>query len=111
MDFSTAAAMAAASGNGTAAAAAIAGGLAGNFTTTPTNGNINGSSSSNDEGFSAIQALVAYLRMEADLAEQKAKRLRAQAALMGQQFHVSQSLQEAYGKYYRCKKSVKASFV
>lgn len=102
MDFATAA-MAAASGNG-AAAAAIAGGA--NFTT-PTNGNNNGSSS-NDEGFSAIQALVAYLRMEADLAEQKAKRLRAQADLMGQQFHVSQSLQEAYGKYRRGSKSIKA---
>jgi outer membrane lipoprotein SlyB len=110
MDFATAAAMAAASGNGTAAAAAIAGGLVGNFTT-PTNGNGNGSSSSNDEGFSAIQALVAYLRMEADLAEQKGKRLRAQAALMGQQFHVSQSLQEAYGKYRTVVVKIFHSFV
>ena len=50
-----------------------------------------------EESFSATQALVAFLRMEADLAEQKAKRLREQAAELGQQYNVSQALQDAYG--------------
>lgn len=51
-----------------------------------------------DENFNATAALVSYLRMEADLAEEKARRLRAQASILAQQFGVSTSAQEAYGK-------------
>jgi hypothetical protein len=51
-----------------------------------------------EENFSATAALVAFLRMEADIAEEKAKRLRDQATLLAQQFGVSDALQEAYGE-------------
>ena len=50
-----------------------------------------------DEAFNATTALVAFLRMEADLAEQKAKRLRDQASSLAQQFGVTETLQEQYG--------------
>jgi hypothetical protein len=53
----------------------------------------------NDEAFSATTALVAFLRMEADLAEQKAKRLREQASALAQQFGVSDTLQQQYGAF------------
>jgi hypothetical protein len=52
-----------------------------------------------DEAFSATTALVAFLRMEADLAEQKAKRLREQASALAQQFGVSDTLQQQYGAF------------
>jgi hypothetical protein len=51
-----------------------------------------------EENFSATAALVAFLRMEADIAEEKAKRLRDQATVLAQQFGVSDALQTAYGK-------------
>ena len=51
-----------------------------------------------DENFNATSALVSYLRLEADLAEEKARRLRQQAAMLAQQFGVSNTAQEAYGK-------------
>jgi hypothetical protein len=56
----------------------------------------------NDENFSATTALVAFLRMEADLADEKAKRLRSQAAALAQKFGVSEAHQEAYGKSFVC---------
>lgn len=49
--------------------------------------------------FSATAALVAFLRMEADLAEEKARRLRAQATAMAIQFGVTDETQDAYGAY------------
>jgi hypothetical protein len=51
-----------------------------------------------DENFNATATLVSYLRMEADLAEEKARRLREQASTLAQQFGVSSTAQEAYGK-------------
>lgn len=53
--------------------------------------------SSEDENFSATSALVAFLRMEAEMAEEKAKRFRQQAVLLARQFGVTEALQEAYG--------------
>ena len=50
-----------------------------------------------EESFSSTQALVAFLRMEADLAEEKAKRLRDQAAALAIQFSVTETLQQQYG--------------
>ncbi len=51
-----------------------------------------------DNNFSATTALVSYLRVEADLADEKARRLRQQADILAQQFGVSSIAQEAYGK-------------
>jgi hypothetical protein len=59
----------------------------------------NDAASFSDESFSATTALVAFLRMEADLAEQKAKRLREQASTLAQQFGVSDTLQQQYGAF------------
>lgn len=53
--------------------------------------------SSEDENFSATSALVAFLRMEAEMAEEKAKRFRQQAVALARQFGVTEALQEAYG--------------
>jgi hypothetical protein len=50
-----------------------------------------------EENFSATTALIAFLRMEADLSEEKAKRLRDQASALAQNFGVSESVQDAYG--------------
>jgi hypothetical protein len=38
--------------------------------------------------------------MEADLAEQKAKRLREQASALAQQFGVTDTLQQQYGAFF-----------
>ena len=51
-----------------------------------------------DDNVSATAALVAYLRLEADLAEEKARRLRQQANSLAQKFGISINAQEAYGK-------------
>ena len=51
------------------------------------------------DNFSATAALVSYLRMEADMADDKARRLRAQAAAMAIQFGVTDETQDAYGTY------------
>lgn len=51
-----------------------------------------------DDNFAATAALVAFLRMEADLADDRAKRLREQAASLARRFGVSDARQEAYGK-------------
>lgn len=59
----------------------------------------NGDSNLSDEDFNATSALVGFLRMEADLSEEKARRLRQQAANLAQQFGVSTTAQEAYGKH------------
>jgi hypothetical protein len=48
-------------------------------------------------GDTASSALVAYLRLEADMAEEKAKKLRAQATAMAIQFGVSVETQDNYG--------------
>jgi hypothetical protein len=54
--------------------------------------------SNNQEGdFSSTTALIAFLRMEADAAEQKSKRFREQAAALARQFGVSEAAQVAYG--------------
>jgi nucleotide-binding universal stress UspA family protein len=50
------------------------------------------------DNLSATAALVAYLRLEADLAEEKARRLRQQANHLAQKFGISITAQEAYGK-------------
>jgi hypothetical protein len=50
-------------------------------------------------GDTATDALVSFLRMEADLAEEKARKLRAQATAMALQFGVSEETQGAYGEY------------
>ena len=58
-----------------------------------------------EDNFSATSALVSFLRMEADLAEEKAKRLRAQATTLAKKFGVSDAIQDAYGtlcKWKRC---------
>lgn len=44
-------------------------------------------------------SFVAFLRMEADLSEEKAKRLRAQADLLAQQHGVTGDMEAAYGEY------------
>lgn len=43
-------------------------------------------------------SFVAFLRMEADLSEEKAKRLRAQADLLAQQNGVTGDMEAAYGE-------------
>lgn len=53
--------------------------------------------SMNEESFNTTSALVAFLRMEADLSDEKAKRLREQAAALAQSFGVSEAIQDAYG--------------
>jgi len=49
-----------------------------------------------DPAMTTTAALVAYLRMEADLADEKAKRLRAQAAALSEQFGVTDEMQSQY---------------
>ena len=49
-----------------------------------------------DPSMTTTHALVAYLRMEADLADEKAKRLRAQAAALAEQFGVTEDMQSQY---------------
>lgn len=51
---------------------------------------------SNLTEFNATSALVDYLRMEADFAEEKARKLRQQAASLAQRFGVSEAAQLAY---------------
>jgi hypothetical protein len=58
------------------------------------NGNNNDSLA--DSSLATTQALVAYLRMEADLADEKAKRLRAQAKALSEQFGVTEVMQSRY---------------
>jgi hypothetical protein len=54
-----------------------------------------------DEAFSATTALVAFLRMETDLAEQKAKRLllREQASALAQQFGAVTDTSQQHGAF------------
>jgi hypothetical protein len=59
----------------------------------------------NDSGgvpsFSATAALVSYLRLEADLAEQRAKRLRRQAASLAEQFGITgDTSQDVFGERF-----------
>ncbi|CAB9521728.1 expressed unknown protein [Seminavis robusta] len=49
-----------------------------------------------DPSLTTTHALVAYLRMEADLAEEKSKRLRAQAAALSERFGVTEDMQSQY---------------
>ena len=49
-----------------------------------------------DPSLTTTHALVAYLRMEADLADEKAIRLRAQAEALSHQFGVTEELQSQY---------------
>ena len=53
---------------------------------------------SNNNNLSAIRALVSYLVMEADLAEDRARRLREQADGMARRFGISALASETYGK-------------
>ena len=48
---------------------------------------------------SITESMVSYLRMEADHAEDKAKRLRKQAAEIAEQFGITEESQEIYGAY------------
>ena len=59
------------------------------------------SSSSSDDtnSFSITESMVSYLRMEADLADDKAKRLRKQAANIAEQFGITKDSQQVYGTY------------
>lgn len=50
------------------------------------------------DGFNSTQFLVNYMLMEADLADQKAKRLREQADDLARRFGVSLIAQEVYGE-------------
>lgn len=43
-------------------------------------------------------AFVAFLRMEADLSEEKAKRLRAQADALAEQHGITGEMEAAFGK-------------
>ena len=90
-EFAVAAAAAAAGGGAAAANGVIHGGGGGSAISAPY------LSEYSEEAFSSTQALVSYLRMEADLAEEKAKRLRDQAAALAIQFSVSETLQQQYG--------------
>ena len=47
--------------------------------------------------FSITESMISYLRMEANQAEDKAKRLRKQAANIAEQFGITQQSQFAYG--------------
>jgi HMG (high mobility group) box len=49
-----------------------------------------------DPSVTTTHALVAYLRMEADLADEKAKRLRAQADALAERFGVTDDMQSHY---------------
>jgi len=53
-------------------------------------------------GDPGTQALVAFLRMEADMADEKARRLRQQADAMAQQFGITEESQLAYGACCCC---------
>jgi hypothetical protein len=56
-------------------------------------------SSVDDENYNATTALVAFLRMEAEMAEQKAKRFREQASALARQFGISEASQSVYGTF------------
>ena len=59
-----------------------------------TNGSLVGAME--DPSLTTTSALVAYLRMEADLADEKAKRLRAQASALCERFGVTDEMQSHY---------------
>jgi len=44
-------------------------------------------------------SFVAFLRMEADMSEEKAKRLRTQADALAQQHGITVEMESSYGKY------------
>ena len=52
--------------------------------------------SPDDVGFATTKALVAYLRSEADSADEKAKRLREQALALSQRFGITEEMQTQY---------------
>ena len=55
---------------------------------------------SDDTNVSAIRALVSYLVMEADIAEDRARRLRDQAEAMARRFGISAiASSETYGEF------------
>lgn len=56
-------------------------------------------------------ALVAFLRCEADLSDERARRLRMQAEAMAEQFGVSGEMQQAYGKHFVARVVVPVSTV
>ena len=45
------------------------------------------------------RSLISFLRMEADLSEERAKRLRKQAATIAEQFGITEESQQAYGTF------------
>ena len=51
-----------------------------------------------EDHFSATSALISYLRLEADLCEEKARRLRQQANFLAQKHGITTNAQDAYGK-------------
>jgi hypothetical protein len=50
-------------------------------------------------GFSITESMISFLRMEAHLADNKAKRLRKQAAEIAKQFGITEKSQQTYGAY------------
>lgn len=52
--------------------------------------------SASDMSSAATQAMVTYLRLEADLADEKARRLRAQAAELSERFGITEAMQSQY---------------
>ena len=73
-------------------------------TTTATNDN------SMDE-FSITEAMVTYLRTEADRADDKAKRLRKQAAEIAERFGITEESQQTYGAFVLCFVAVVVDFI
>ena len=56
-------------------------------------------SSSFDDNFSITESMVSFLRMEANHADERAKRLRKQAAEISEQFGITEESQQSYGTY------------
>ncbi|MGK3743133.1 MAG: hypothetical protein ACI8RD_002065 [Bacillariaceae sp.] len=52
-----------------------------------------------NNSFSISRSLISFLRIEADLSEERAKRLRKQAATIAEQFGITEESQQAYGTF------------
>jgi hypothetical protein len=52
-----------------------------------------------NNSLSVTRSLISFLRMEADLSEERAKRLRKQAATIAEQFGITEESQQAYGTF------------
>lgn len=56
------------------------------------------SSFDDNASFSITESMVSFLRMEANHADERAKRLRKQAAEIAEQFGITEESQQSYGK-------------